>query len=143
MNKIKNRRMRQFFANKMHRQMFMLVFLATLVPTMITAIALFYLMFNVTADQLIFPEMIATNLFPAAQRVIIIISIATPIAVIFILIFAHHVTHRTVGPFDRILRELDQILEGTKQDKIVLRSKDKFSPLVDKINQLVEKTKRY
>ena len=128
-----------FFANQMHRNLFFLVFFASLVPTIITAIFLFYLIFNITADQVGIPEAIAYNIIPAAHRVVGVLSILTPVIILGILIFAYKTTHKIVGPFDRIIRELDECIRGTREGPIMLRKNDKFWPLVEKINILLKK----
>ena len=141
MNMPKNRG-KVFFANQMHRNLFFLVFFASLVPTIVTAIFLFYLIFNITADQVGIPESIAYNIIPAAQRVIGALSVATPLIIFGILIFTYKTTHKIVGPFDRILRELDECIAGTREGPIMLRKNDKFWPLVAKINILLSKNKK-
>ncbi|MCK5214096.1 MAG: hypothetical protein KAR05_01930 [Candidatus Omnitrophica bacterium] len=138
MSKNSNKR-RQFFANSFHREMCALVFFAMFVPTTITAIGLFYLIFNITAEQAGFPETIAYTLIPAAKRVIGILIVTVPFVVAGILLFAYKVTHRLVGPYDRIMREMGQNIRGERKGPIKLRGKDKFTQLVDLINQLLEK----
>lgn len=135
-----NRRKR-FFANVLHRDIFSLICLAALIPMSVSCAALFYLIFNITAHQLAIPEVIAQNLYPAARTVLFIIWIITPFVIAVILVFAYKVTHKIVGPYSRVLRELDESISGTRQGPIILRSKDKFQPLVDKINILLERIK--
>ena len=138
----KNNRRRRFFANKMHREMFILVFCAAFLPALITAVSLFYLIFYITAEQLAFPEAIVYNLIPVSQKVITILFIATPLSILAIIILAHNLTHRMIGPFDRIIRELNESINGRRQGPIILRKNDKFQPLVEKINILLEKLKK-
>ena len=126
----------------MHRELFLLVLFAALLPAIITGVSLYYLIFNITADQLGIPEAIASSIIPAAQQVISITAIATPILVLIILILAHKITHKVVGPFDRVIRELDECIEGSKQGHIILRKGDKFLPLVERINALLNKLKK-
>lgn len=133
---------RQFFANQMHREIFWVIFLAVFAPTVITTVSLFYLIFNITAEQIGFPEAIAYNILPAAQRVTIILLVTIPLAAVGILVLAHKLTHNIVGPFDRIVRELGECLEGKRQGHITIRQSDKFLPLVDRINQLLDKLKK-
>ncbi|MBL7196459.1 MAG: hypothetical protein ISS47_00010 [Candidatus Omnitrophica bacterium] len=141
MNKQKNKRNR-FFANKMHQEVFILIFCAALLPALIATISLFYLIFNITAEQLGIPEAIAYNLIPAARRVMTILFIATPLSILAILIFAHRITHRIIGPFDRIVKELAECIDSTEQEHINIRKNDKFRPLVDKINILLDRLKK-
>lgn len=138
--KKKNRRKR-FLANKLHKDMFYLIFFAALIPAVIVTVLLYYLIFNITADQFGIPEVIAYNIIPAARRVIIILLYAAPLSIFVILMFAYKMTHKIVGPFDRIVRELDECAKGKKKDRIVIRESDKFSPLVKSINKLLDKIK--
>ncbi len=138
MNRIRNRG-KQIFANQMHSEIFLTVFLAAFVPTLITTILLFYLIFTITADQVGIPEAIFANVIPAAYRVALILCVALPIAILLILVLAHKITHKIVGPFDRVVRELDESIARKRLGPIKLRSGDKFAPLVAKINILLEK----
>ena len=133
---------RQFFANQMHREIFWVIFLAVFAPTIITTVSLFYLIFNITAEQMGIPEAIAYNIMPAAQRVTIILLVTIPLATVGILVLAHKLTHNIVGPFDRIVRELGECLDGKRQNPITIRQSDKFLPLVSRINQLLDKIKK-
>ena len=141
MNDIKNRG-KSFFANKLQSEIFLIISLAVFLPTMIAVIALFYLIFNVTAEQMGIPEAIATSLVPAAKKVGRLLFIALPAAIALILFLAYKITHRIVGPFDRIVRELDDHLAGRRSGLITLRKDDRFLPLVTKINALLQKLKK-
>jgi nitrogen fixation/metabolism regulation signal transduction histidine kinase len=137
----KNKR-RMIIANKLHRDILMMVFFASLLPALIIAVCLYFLIFNVTAYQVGFPETIAYNILPAARIVSTILFISAPFSILLILILAHRLTHRIVGPFDRIIRELDECIEGKKHEHIILRKNDKFNPLVERINKLIDKIYR-
>lgn len=137
MNK-QNKRQRTF-ANKFHREIFLLIAVASLIPAVIATILLYYLIFSITADQMVVPEAIAYNLLPAAKKVLFILAFAVPLSILVILLIAHNITHKIVGPFDRIVRELGERIENRKKGHIHIRVKDKFKPLVDKINQLLDK----
>lgn len=125
----------------MHKEIFLLVFLASFLPAMIVTVSLYYLIFNITAQQFAIPEAIAYNIIPAARKVIAILLLLAPISIFAILAFAYKISHRIIGPFDRIVRELGNCLEGKKQNHITIRNKDKFWPLVDKINKLLGRLK--
>lgn len=141
MNKPKNVRKR-IFANKLHKQIFFVFFIAALVPTLVVTVCLYFLIFNIVASQLTVPEAIAYNIIPAAKEVIIILSISVPIIILLILLFAHKITHAMIGPFDRIVRELDECIEGKKEGHIVIRKNDNFCPLVERINKLLDRIKK-
>jgi len=133
---------KRIFANRMHRDLFLVILLASLLPAIVVTICLYYLIFSVTASQFAIPEVIAYNLIPAAKRVTIIIVVSAPIIISTIMIFAHKITHKIIGPFNRIIRELDEYIEGKKVGRIVIRKTDKFLPLVERINKLLDKLKK-
>ena len=135
-----NNRGKKFFANDLHREIFLIVLSAALLPTFLTAVGLYYLIFNITAEQIGIPEAIAYNVIPAAKKVTAILLFLTPLVAGTILIFAYRLSHRIVGPFDRIVRELDDRLNTKRRDPVApikLRPGDKFQPLVDRINELL------
>ena len=136
MNELSNRR-KQFFANKFHKQVFLLFLLAALLPTILTVISLYYLIFGITAVEAGIPETIAYTLIPAAKRVAVILLLLTPVAFIALLLLAHKLTHAAIGPYDRIVRELDECLEGKRRGPLRVRGTDKFVPLVERINKLL------
>lgn len=141
MKLIKNKR-RNFFANKLHREIFTLIALASILPTITITIILYYLIFSVTANQIGIPEAIAYNIIPAAKKVTIILLSITPILTLTILLFAYKITHEIIGPFDRIIKELDEYIDGEKQNCIAIRKTDKFSPLVERINKLLDRLRK-
>ena len=138
MNKTNKRK--RTFANKLHREIFMVIFLAAFLPAGVVAVTLYYLIFGITAEQMGIPEAIAYNIIPASRRVTTILALAAPGTILVILLLAHKITHRIVGPFDRIVRELGECAKGKKKDSIVVRKGDKFKPLVDNINKLLNKS---
>lgn len=140
MNETKNRRKR-FFANKLHREIFLLIALSSLFPVIIVTLLLYYLIFSIVANQIAIPEAIAYNIIPAARRVTFILLTFTPSSIIVILIFTYKITHKIVGPLERIIRELDKRIENKKIGHIITRKTDKFRPLTDKINKLLDKLK--
>lgn len=134
----KNRR-KKIFANKLHKQISWLLFWTALIPTVIVTFYLYYLIFGIMATQFVIPEIIAYHLIPAAKKITIILLATAPIAIAIILFFAYKITHTLLGPFDRILEELDELSEGKKKGPIVVRKTDKFWPLAEKINRLISK----
>ncbi|MFA5338395.1 MAG: hypothetical protein WC330_08680 [Candidatus Omnitrophota bacterium] len=140
MKGLKDRR-KKFFANPLHRQTFMLVFMAALIPATIVTICLYYLIFGIASAEIGFPEAIAYSIIPAAKRVTAILFVTAPLALLIILMFAYKITHRIVGPFDRIVYELDAHLRDRRSGHIRIRKSDKFHTLVEKINHLLDKIK--
>jgi len=137
--KIKNNRRKQLFANKLHRETFAMVLLSSVIPLFLVTIALYYIVFQITADEVAIPEVITYTLIPAARKVIMLFLVATPAVILALMAIAYRVTHSLIGPFDRIVRELDERLKNNKKDPITLRKGDKFLPLVERINKLLER----
>ncbi len=62
------------------------------------------------------------------------------LAFLFIVLWTYYVTNKIVGPFKRVLREVDDILAGKGKKKIGTRKGDgMFEELVKRINALVER----
>jgi hypothetical protein len=135
----KNNRRKQLFANKLHRDTFVMILLSSVLPLFLVTIALYYLVFQITAEEVAIPEVIAYTLIPAARKVIMILLLSTPAIIITLMVIAHRLTHSLLGPFDRIVRELDDRLKNNKKDPITLRKGDKFVPLVERINKLLQR----
>jgi len=52
----------------------------------------------------------------------------------------YYVSSKIIGPYDRILKGLDNIIDGDKEHKLSVRKKDEmFDELVKKINTLCKK----
>lgn len=140
--KTKNNKRYRTFANKLHREIYSTIVAAALVPCFVITIALYYVIFNIMAGQLAIPEAIAYNIIPAAKKVSLILILAAPASIFIILLLAYRITYNILGPFDRIVRELDECAKGQKLNHIAIRKKDKFKPLVDGINKLIDKCNR-
>ena len=135
---MKNNRKR-FFANKFQRKIMGLVFLSAIVPTLIASACLYYLIFNVVANELVFPEAIAYTLIPAAKKVALTMLFCVPVSLVLVFWWAWHVSHKLVGPLGRLQREIDYRIEGKTKAHIAFRKGDYLSGLVAKINSLIDK----
>ncbi len=131
---------RRIIANKFHFELIKLFVIACLVPAIIVAL-LFYYYLNTSVASTVLLSSCApvSDVVSNAHIILIALFILTPVGVLSILFFTRKVTHTIVGPYDRILREIDDIIEGKKKTPIQLRKGDKFQSLVDRINKLVDK----
>ncbi len=127
------------FANAMHKEIFFLVFGAAIIPTIIVSVSLYYFIFYVTAEQIGIPETIAYHIVPAASKVTQMLFLVIPTVIIFILVLAYRISHSIVGPYDRIIREMNENLNGQRRGPIFLRKNDRFGPLVCAINNILQK----
>lgn len=134
-----DKRKGKFVGTPVQKKTLILVFAAAVVPTAIVGACLYYLIFNMLAQQLGFPEAIAYNLIPVARKVNLVILISLPITLFIIWVIALELSHRIAGSIYRLERELDDRIAGSKEGPIQLREKDEFKPLADKINKLISK----
>lgn len=133
----KNRRRIKYIATTFQKKLLFLVFASAIIPAAVTAICMYYLIFNMLALQMAFPEFIARNLMPVLNKVNVILAVAIPAVFIAIFMVSLELSNRMAGPLYRIEKELDARIEGTKQGPIRLRSKDEFKTLAEKINTLI------
>ena len=58
----------------------------------------------------------------------------------FIVIWTYYISNKMVGPYERVLRELDDILAGKKKQPVYARKGDEiFQELLKRINALIER----
>ena len=136
----KNKRKKLFIANKLHREILIVVFVAMLLPVILVGVVLHSLIFNITAWEIGIPEAVFSVLLPAVKQVNLIVFIALPFLMLLLWLWALVVTKRIVGPFDRLCREVDQRVKGTKTGHIQLRKGDALQELVDGFNRLLDKS---
>ena len=137
--KIENKRKKKFIGTPVQKKTLFLVFFAAALPTVITGICLYYLIFNMMASQLGIPEAIAYNVIPVARKINIIIAVALPVTLAAIWLMALEFSNRIAGPIYRLERELDERITGKQSGPIKLRKNDEFKVLVNKINKLISK----
>ena len=90
MKTILNKR-KKIFANKLHQQTVLLIFLAILLPVLVTIFCLYYLIFNITATQFMLPEIIIHDIIPAAKKVTLILLVSLPIVISLTLFIAYKI----------------------------------------------------
>lgn len=120
-----------------------LLLVSMLVPLVFVGGCLYYLIFMVMADQLGIPESIAINLFPVIDKINIILIIGMPPIIIIMILWGAFLSHRFVGPLERLENELDRIAKSADYSRrIVLRKTDDLKPITDKINKLLDGVQR-
>jgi len=56
-----------------------------------------------------------------------------------IILWTYYISHKIIGPHNRIIGELDEIIEGKRTEPLSVRKDDKmFSELIDRINTLIK-----
>jgi len=134
-----NKRARRFIGTPLQNKTLVLIFIAALVPAAIVAACLYYLIFNMLAQQLGIPEAIAYHLLPVARKINLIILISLPVTLFIIWIMALELSHNIAGPIERLEKELDERIDKKKKGPIKLRKKDELKTIVEKINMLISK----
>ena len=135
-----NRRKHDFSNHPIQRKYLKLIFVAMFLPTLLTAACLYYVIWQTVAQELAVPELIAQALFPALQRVNLILLFGIPFIFGAILFFAFRLTHRLAGPIYRIEKTLSEIVKtGNFSRPIHIRKTDDLHTLVGFINQAIEK----
>ena len=132
-----NKRKRKYLGTVLQNKLLFLIFVSALLPALVVGMCMYYLIFSMTASQMVIPELIAHNLMPVLQRVNLIVGIALPVVLLLIWLLALELSHRIVGPVFRMERELDERISGVKSGPIQLRKNDEFKALAEKINKLI------
>ena len=77
--------------------------------------------------------------FMDVQRYNFIIPVLAGMLVLMVC-WAYHIIHRFIGPHERVIRELDEVLAGIRKEPIVPREGDDlFEELLRRINALIKK----
>ena len=132
---------KKVLANQIKKDVFYLISFAAICPTIIMGIFFYFLIYKLTSYSS-WPQGVLSYFFiPMTQRIMDVLMVTLPIVIVTILIFAFKLTHRTFGPYERIIREMGDCIEGKKSDYIIIRQKDRLWPLVDKVNMFIKKMK--
>jgi hypothetical protein len=132
-----NSRKKKYIGTSFQKRLLFLVFASAVIPAVILAACLYYLIFHMLSLQMVFPEAIAYNVMPVLRQVNLLIFIALPVSLVLIWVIALELSHRIAGPLYRMEKELDERINGSKHGPIRLRAKDEFKLLADKLNKLI------
>ena len=112
------------------------------IPLLVVASAIYYLMYYSVMNQILVPEAIATILLPAMKRVNVVAMGTMPLVLFGILKTALVYSNWIIGPIPRLERELDKVIAGDYSIRIKARNNDELKSLVNKINMVLEKFDR-
>lgn len=120
-----------------------LLMVSMVVPMIFVGGCLYYLIFNVMAEQLGIPEHIAYNLLPVLNKINAILIIGIPPLFLILSIWGVVLSHRFAGPIERFEAEVDKISEsGDYKRRIRLRKHDDLKGVADAFNRLLDKIER-
>ena len=91
------------------------------------------------AEQLAIPESIACNLIPVVQKINMLLIIGIPIVVIILFIWSTHLTHKLIGPLERLEDDLKKISQGDYSIRLKIRKDDDLRPIADVVNDIIDK----
>lgn len=131
-----NKRKRAFPTNKYQKRVLLLAF----IPIVIVYVALiaFATLFKHELMNVMLMDSPAMGIqFLMRWHIIVIFALA--VVFIIILIWAYKMSANLVGAFERIIRELDEVIAGRSQRKIKARARDELAnELLHRVNQLIE-----
>ena len=136
--------MRKIFLirNRLERHYLKLIALSLILPTLITAGCLYYVIFNLMAEQLGIPEVVAYHLLPVVKKVNLVLMVSIPAVFLILFSIGLVLTRNLVGPIERLERELEEVVSGNLSKRLKLRKNDELKPLVDDINVLLDKIEK-
>lgn len=121
----------------------LLLMVSIIVPLVVSAACLYYLIFKIMAEQLGIPEYIALNLFPVIHKINMILLIGVPPLFIILVMWGIALSHRFAGPIERLEKELKRIAAHKNyKTRIHLRKGDDIKPVADAINELLDGIER-
>ena len=117
-----------------------LLMVSMVVPLIFVGGCLYYLIFNIMADQIGIPEYIARNMLPVISKVNLILLIGVPPLFALLMLWGVVLSHRFAGPVERLEGELKKVTDDEQYShRIKVRKSDDMKPIVDSINGLLGK----
>ena len=132
-------RFRLFTKNPLQRKYLVLILISIIFPTIIVGTCLYYLIFQIMAEQLGIPESIAQNLIPVVQKINILLIIGIPPIIVLFVIWGAMLTHRLIGPLERLENDLRKISKGDYSIRLNIRKDDDLKPIADVVNDIIDK----
>ena len=112
------------------------------IPLILLLAGLYYLIYYMVFNEMLIPEAIVATLLPAMKKVNIVLLVALPIALGFLLRAALIRSNRIIGPVPRLKKELNRVIAGDYSIRIKTRKNDELRSFVNKVNSLVEELKK-
>ena len=133
--------MRRFFIvrNTLERHYLRLIAVSIILPTLVIGGCLYYLIFNLMAEQLGIPEVVAYHLLPVVRKVNFVLAVSLPVLFLVMFYIGLVLSRRLVGPIERLEDELEDIISGDLSKRLKLRKGDVLKPLIESINALLAK----
>ena len=76
------------------------------------------------------------------RHAIPMILVGIALMLVCIIAWSYYIANKIAGPHERILKELDEVIEGYRKDELTVRKDDKmFAELLEKINVIIARQK--
>ena len=133
------KRRQYFIKGPIQSRYLILTVISMLIPTLLVAGCLYYLIATLMAQELGLPESIYGHLIPVLKKINVYLAVGLPLVFTAIFFYAVLISHRLAGPIFRLEKDLDRIIAGDHSVRIRFRTKDRLDNLAQKLNQVLEK----
>jgi len=113
-----------------------------LIPTLFVGGCLYYFIFNVMAEQIALPDVIARDLLPVVHRINFLLAIGLPVVFIVLFSWALILSFRFLAPLERLEEDIQKIDEGDYTVRLEINEDHDLKPIADVINDLVDQLDR-
>lgn len=128
--------------NPLQLKYLVLILVSIMLPLFIVGGCLYYLIFQVMAEQLAIPEAIASNLIPVFHKINLFLLIGLPPVIVVLFMWGATLTHKLIGPLERLEDDLEKISKGDYSVRVRMRKNDDLRPIADVINILMDKVEK-
>ena len=128
--------------NPLQFKYFALILFSIILPLLLVAGCLYYLIFQIMAEQLAIPESIAYNLIPVVEKINFLLILGVPPIMVLLFIWGAMLTHRFIGPLNRLEKDLKKIAEGDHSVRLKIRKNDDLHSLASAINKVIDKLEK-
>ena len=123
--------------NRYQQSILVPVLLSASMACLMSIVCLIYLLADITETKMIY-NIKLTDI----QIFIPWIMMGISYLLLFVVFWTYYISNKLVGPFQRVVRELDEVIDGTKTTPIGTRVGDKmFEELLERINKIIERKK--
>jgi len=112
-------------------------------PVLLVAGCLYYIIFKILADEMVLPDVIARDLLPVIERINFLLLVGLPIVFVVILTWAVILVHKVIAPLERLEEDLVRIDGGDYSARLQVQHDHDLKPIADVINDLVEKLEKH
>jgi len=137
---------RKYFIRKdIQGRYLVMITVASVVPAFIVSLCLYYLMGQMMAEELAFPDAIAAHVIPVWKTIGLIMLIGLPIVFVGIFFWGLMLSHTFAGPVHKLEETMLKIADGDYSLRIKFRKRDRLDTLANSINSVLdqlEKSKR-